>query len=392
MSRKIALVLNDGFSMFHFRRGLISSLVSKGLEVTVIVPPSAYRERLESLGARYLAVPMARFVSPLHDLLLFARLYRLFRTERFDIVHNMTIKPNIFGTVAAKLARAPKIICLISGLGFVFAENQSFRSRISSGIAKLLYRAALPCCHKVWFQNADDCREMIERGLVRSDQGVVIRSGGIDLDEFSPDAASEDDCCALRAELNIPPRSRCVVMVAARMLWSKGVREFVEAAKTVSSHHHDWYFVMLCPFDPGSPDSVSEEYFSISGASNLRIVTDFRSDVKTFIALGEIIVLPSFYREGVPRSLLEALSMAKPIITTDHPGCREVVDEGVNGFLVPIRDSRVLSERIRILIADPQLRSNFGERSRLKAKREFAQEIVTSRILSELYGENAEAL
>lgn len=382
---KAALFLNDSFSMWHFRRGLITQLIRSGHAVSVIVPPGPCIGELESLGARCVQVPMARFISPLRDLRLLFRLFRLFQREKFDLVHNMTVKPNIFGTIAACWAGVPRIVCLVSGLGFTFAPPRSFRQRMVQGFIRKLYRHAFSLCDRVWFQNPDDLREMRAAGLIDEGKGLVILSGGINLEEYSPRCVSEAEQSAIRRELQIPPGSSCVVMMSARMVWSKGVREFIEAARRLAGAFPEWTFILLAPREDGSPDSVPPSFIAENVLPNLRVMDKFRLDVRPLLAIADIVTLPSFYREGVPRTLLEALALGKPIVTTDHPGCREVVQENQNGHLVPIRNSEQLAAALADLMRDPAKRDAYGRFSRTLAERRFSEEQVVSRVMNELY-------
>ena len=382
---KIALILNDDFSMWHFRGGLINGLVSRELEVCVIVPPGPYVTKLEAIGTRCVTIPMNRFITPLQDLQLTWRLYKVFKTEKFDIVHNMTIKPNIFGTIAAKAAGVKWIVCLVSGLGFTFTDTPNLSTRITRSIAVFMYKIALSISHKTWFQNKDDFEYFVEKKIIRPEKGVVIRSGGINLTEYSYAAINQTALEDLRRELHLPNHSKCVLMVAARLIWSKGVREFVEVSKMFQSKYPEWVFLMVCPRDPDGPDSVPDEYINTHRAKNLIIIDYFRTDIKNIIALADIMVLVSYYREGVPRTLLEALAMSKPIITSNSVGCKEVVEDGKNGFLVPAKDSVALSDKLTILMNDENIRREFGKYSREIVRKEFDEGIVVNRVITDLY-------
>jgi N,N'-diacetylbacillosaminyl-diphospho-undecaprenol alpha-1,3-N-acetylgalactosaminyltransferase len=383
---KIALILNDDFSMWHFRGGLIESLVSKGMEVCVIVPPGSYLSKLEAMGARCIPIAMNRFITPLQDLKLLSQLYCIFKAEQFDLVHNMTIKPNIFGTIAAKLAGIPRIVCLVSGIGYVFSNDiESTEKKIVRTIATFLYKVSLSISDKTWFQNKDDLDLFIEKNIIKRNKGIVIRSGGINLTEFSLSKVNPALLEKLRSEFHLKENSKCVVMVAARLIWSKGVREFIEASEILKSAYPDWLFIMVCPQDPGSPDSVPKEYIDTHQSDNLIVIDSFREDIKNIIALADIMVLVSYYREGVPRTLLEGLSMSKPIITSNSVGCKEVVEDGKNGFLVPVKDSKELAEKLKFLMDNESKRSLFGKYSREIAKNYFDETIVVNRILTELY-------
>lgn len=384
-STKIALIINDDFSMHHFRGELIRSLVARGYDVSVIVPSGEYGEKLAGLGARCHCVEMYRFSSPLKDLRLLFDFYRLFRRERFDLVHNMTIKPNIYGTIAARAAGIRNVVCLVSGLGLVFSDVRGLRVRALRFVSSWLYWGALKLARRTWFQNPDDRDRFVDLGLIAPEKAVVIRSGGINLEEFSANSVSDVSLQELRDEIGVPGEARCVVMVTARLVWSKGVREFFEAARLLEARLPGWTFVMLCPRDEASWESVPEEYVANHRPGNLVLIDSFRKDVKRFVALADVVALPSFYPEGVPRTLLEALAMSKPIVTTDHPGCREAVDDGENGFLVPTRDQGALADRIEELADSETLRGKFGTASRQKCENEFSSEIVVNRIIKEIY-------
>jgi N,N'-diacetylbacillosaminyl-diphospho-undecaprenol alpha-1,3-N-acetylgalactosaminyltransferase len=385
---KIALLYNDDFSIYHFRRDLIRALIDRGYETCVIVPPGDYNWRIEALGARCIPLAMKRFLSPMSDLMLIWMYYRLFRREQFNIVHTMTIKPNIFGGLAARAAGVQRIVSLISGLGFVFTDGSGSLTRSLRPLILQLYRLALSMSYRIWFQNPDDFAWCIRRGLVKPEKGVVIISGGINTEEFSASAVTSQDLQRTRAELGIPVSGKCVLMVTARRVRSKGIMEFKEAARILRKHFPQWFFVMVCPKDPGTPDALSGAELENNAPDNLRIIGEFRSDVINLMALADIVALPSYYAEGVPRTLLEGLAMGRPIVTTDHPGCRETVQEDVNGFLVPVKDGCALARRLEILMSDPEKRHTFGEASRRMAEQKFSHAIIVERIIRDVYGLN----
>jgi len=384
---KIALVSNDDFSMYQFRKGLIQALMARGCDVSVITPPGPFVDKLFELGVSCITVPMYRFYSPVSDLFLIARLYRIFRAHKFDLVHNMTIKPNIYGTIAAKLAGVRDVVCLVSGLGFTFSNNSGGRTGALRYLVGHLYRVAMQLSRKTWFQNPDDLDLFIKEKIITREKGIVIRGSGVNVNEYNPAAVSLSEKSSLQREFQIPAEARCVLMVSARMIWSKGIREFLEAVTALHERYPGWFFILVCPREQHSPDSVPEGYLRLYAKKlhRLIIVDSFRYDVKTFIAMSDVMVLPSFYREGIPRFLLEGLSMSKPVITTDHPGCREVVEEGKNGYKIPVRNSKELVKKLEILMSDQRLRENFGRYSRKKAECEFDEGLIANRIINDLY-------
>jgi N,N'-diacetylbacillosaminyl-diphospho-undecaprenol alpha-1,3-N-acetylgalactosaminyltransferase len=378
------MVVNDDFSAWHFRKGLIAALVARGDDVTVVSPEGPYVARLTALGAKHVAVPVFRFVSPLSDLRYCIALYRVFRCLRPDIVHNITVKPNTFGTVAAYLAGVPQVVILVSGLGYAFDEGGGLRKAIVRSLVSLLYRMAGRLAHRVWFQNSDDFELFVRRGLVVAEKGVVILGSGIDTVEYSPDAVPTDAVRNIRRELNIQDDQRVVLMMVARVVWSKGVREFVEASERLAAQGHRVVLVLVGPLDPGSPDEVTRDYLLQKLSEHFRWV-GFRSDVRELLASADIVALPSYYREGLPRFLLEGAAMGKPIVTTENVGCKEVVKDGINGFLVPTKDPESLAAAVARLLDSAQLRATFGAESRTRAVNEFEDRVVVQRVFEEVY-------
>lgn len=383
---KIALITNDAHGMWQFRGGLIKALISKGMEVFVIIPSGSYVEKLEALGAKPILVEINRFINPLQDIKLTWQLYKIFAKEKFDLVHTITIKPNIFGTIAAKLAGIKRIVCLVSGIGFIFSDEPRLVTKLIRPVVMLLYKLALAISEKTWFQNKDDFDYFVEKRLIKPDKGVVIRGSGVNLVDYCQSAIELSSLDNLKRELHIATGSKTVIMITSRLIWSKGIREFVEAVELLISSYPQWTFIMVCPHDPGSPDSVPLEYLQAHRAERFIIIEDYRLDIKNFIGLAEIMVLVSYYREGVPRILLEALAMSKPIVTCNSVGCKEVVEEGKNGFLVPAKNSKALAEKLKILMDNEDKRHLFGKYSRQMAEEFFDETIVINRVLTELYG------
>jgi N,N'-diacetylbacillosaminyl-diphospho-undecaprenol alpha-1,3-N-acetylgalactosaminyltransferase len=216
---------------------------------------------------------------------------------------------------------------------------------------------------------------------------VLIRSGGVDVAEYSLASINSERLDALRAELCIDSADVVITMVAARAVWSKGVREFVEACAQIAQKRSHARFVLLAPIETDSLHSVPAAYLIAAEKRNpkFRWLSTFRRDVRELLALSDVVTLPSYYREGVPKVLLEAMAMGKPIVTTNNVGCREVVDHGVNGMLVPMRDSAALAVALEELIADPETRARYAMCSREKVSCEFADSVVVPRVLGELY-------
>lgn len=370
--------------MWQFRRGLISALRRRGAQVFLITPDGPYVPRLTALGAVHIPVPMNRFVTPGGDLTLLYRLYRVFRSIRPDIVHTMTIKPNIYGSMAARWAGVPRVVGLVSGLGYAFQGGDGWKGGLLRRAARFLYRTAGRCSDRIWFQNSEDLDFFVESGLLPADKGLVIRSGGINLDEYRPGGVSPELLAALRSEIGITPSRKVVVMAAARAVRSKGVLEYVEAGRIAAGWPDPPIFLLAAPVDPDSPDPIHASDLRDGQTPTFRWL-GFRADAKNLLALADVVVLPSYYREGVPRVLLEGLALGKPLVTTDHVGCRETVTEGVNGYRVPVRDARALASAIRDILVREDRRVAFGRESRRKAEDEFDEKAVAESVLRDLY-------
>jgi N,N'-diacetylbacillosaminyl-diphospho-undecaprenol alpha-1,3-N-acetylgalactosaminyltransferase len=209
------------------------------------------------------------------------------------------------------------------------------------------------------------------------------------VDEFSMENIERARLDGLRAELGVEPEAQVVLMVVGRAIWSKGVREFVEVSQSARHWGLPVKFVLVGPVEPHNPDAVPQDYLT-SAASPGFVHLPFRDDIRELLALANVVVLPSYYREGVPRVLLEALAMQKPVVTTDSVGCREVVEHGRNGFLVPIKDSPSLGSAIRTLLEDRDLQATFGEQSLVRAREQFDERKIVQRVLTDVYGFPAE--
>jgi N,N'-diacetylbacillosaminyl-diphospho-undecaprenol alpha-1,3-N-acetylgalactosaminyltransferase len=296
----------------------------------------------------------------------------------------MTVKPNVFGSLAARLVGVPKIVSLVCGAGYGFAEGGGWKRRIVQRIVRGLYKLSGRFSYRTYFLNPDDLELFVDHGIVARDKTVLVRSEGVNLDEFSLERVDPEALRNLRAELEVEPPTQVALMVG-RVIWSKGIREFVEASKHARDWKHPVKFVLVGPPNPDNPDAVPEEYLKNARSPHF-VYLGVRDDIRELLALANVVVLSSYYREGVPRVLLEALAMAKPVVTTDSVGCREVVDHGRNGFLVPVKDSRSLASAMLTLLQDKDLQETFGEQSYVKAQEEFDERKIVERVLSHVYG------
>jgi len=382
---KVGLVIASDFAMWRLRKGLIKALVEKGIETYVITPPGPYVDKMLTLGVMHIPLPMYRFFSPIRDVKLSLSLYKIFKKERFDIVHNMTMKPVIYGSIAARAAGVRKIVGLISGMGLLFSAEASTNVRIIRPFIRSLLRLSFSCCHKVWFQNPDDMEYAVNRGLLSGEKAVLIKGSGVDLDEFSPQNVAKEARKKLAMEFDIKDGDKVVTMVSARLIWPKGVAEFLKAGKMLTEKHPGVKFILVAPLEPENPEAVPMDFALSYASRDISVVTNFRDDTKEIMAISAVVVLPSYYKEGVPRVLLEALALGKPVVTADTSGCREVVEDGRNGFLVPARDSMRLAKAIEECIFDEKNMQIFSENSRKKAEKEFDEKDVADRVIKDVY-------
>lgn len=361
---KVLIALNTAWNLYNFRAGLIRALVAEGYEVVAVAPPDEYAPRLSELGCRFVPLAMDNGgANPVQDMLLLWRFYWLLREERPDVYLGYTVKPNIYGSMAAHALQIP-VVNNIAGLGAVFIKDNWL-----TRLVRWLYKAALSrsCC--VFFQNNDDLGMFIKGGLVVPEKAARLPGSGIDLHIFRP---------APMLDLSERPFR---FLLVARMLRDKGVVEYVEAARSVRRTFPDVEFCLLGFVDVQNPTAISREQMMAWVNEGVVRYLGATDDVKRYLAEADCVVLPS-YSEGTPRSLLEAAAMGKPIITTDAVGCRDVVDDGVNGFLCKVRDAEDLADKmIRMIQLSPELRTAMGLRGREKIEREFDEKIVIERYL-----------
>lgn len=367
MRPKVLIALNTTWNLVNFRSNLIQALLGAGYEVVAVAPPDVYVERFMGIGCRYVPLPMDnKGTHPGRDLLLLWRFYRLLRRERPEVYLGYTIKPNVYGSLAAHVEGIP-VINNIAGLGAVFIQG-GWLNRFVRG----LYRVSLSRSEKVFFQNEDDRHLFVSGRLVNPAVTEHLPGSGVDLDRFS--------LCSL------PNRSTIRFLLIARMLWDKGVAEFVEAARTLKSKGIDTEFCLLGFLDVQNPAAISRKQMEAWESEGVVRYLGETDDIRPFIADADCVVLPS-YREGVPRTLLEAAAMGRPIVTTDAVGCREVVDDGVNGYLCRPRDAADLAEKLqRVAALSSEERVAMGLRGRAKVEQQFDEKIVIKKYLEAIEG------
>ena len=366
--KKIILVSRCAWTLYNFRAGLLRGLVSNGVNVVAGgAGGDGFEAQIRKLGVPFVSLPIDKQGINLRaDLKLFWSLYQWYRKEQPYVVHHFTIKPVIYGSIAARLARVPRIVNTVTGLGYVFIEKDVAWLR---RLVQWQYRIALACAHFTFFQNQDDLGIFVSRRLVKACKAGLVPGSGVNCTFFVPCANTYS-----------PPGKPVSFLMVARMLREKGVYEFVEAARLVKQDFPETQFQLLGRRDERNPTVVPESELERWQAEGVVTWLGEVRDVRPVVAGADVVVLPS-YREGTPRSLLEAAAMGKAIIATDAVGCREVVDDGVNGLLVPVKDVKALAKAMICLIENPAMVERMGKAARQKVEQQFDERIVLKRIL-----------
>ncbi len=360
--KRIVLVANTSWSMIKFRLGVMKALVDAGYDVIVIAPKDKHSNDFHALGCHYIELSMDNKGSNLiNDLKMVYKLQKAYKKLSPDLIFHYTIKPNIYGTLAAKLANK-RSIAVITGLGYTFIHDN-----ITAKIAKFLYKVSLKYAQRVWFINTEDKNKFILADLVPEEKMEILPSEGINLDTYVPIQTKRED--------NI---FRFVLI--ARLLWDKGVGEYVKAAKELKKRYSNVEFQVVGFIDAQNPKAISKEQVDdwvSKGYINYLGPTD---DVKPFIAKADCVVLPS-YREGVSMILMESAAMEKPLIASNVPGCRDLVQSSVSGYLCRMRDYQDLMEKM-----DKMLHLSEKERQKMGKKgREFMVEEYNEKLVIEKY-------
>lgn len=357
---KILYFANTDWYLYNFRLNLARAMRDRGHEVVLMSPPGEYVEQIESEGFRWVSLPISRKgTNPLVEFGRIRRIADVYQKEKPDLAHHFTVKCVTYGSLAAHRAGVPHVVNAITGLGSVFVGN-SLSTRVLRLIVSGLYRRAMDNT-EVIFQNPDDMNLFLKLGLVHPEQSVLIRGSGIDIDRFTP--------------MPEPEKNTPLVVLPARMLWNKGIGEFVEAAHILQEQGVRARFALVGVADSGNPAAVSLVQLGEWQKEGVVEWWGWQEDIKVVFAMAHIVCLPS-YREGVPRVLAEAAACTRALVTTDVPGCREIVKDGENGLLVPARDAAALAEALKKLILNPGLRRQMGEKGREFVEKEFSNQQV----------------
>jgi glycosyltransferase involved in cell wall biosynthesis len=369
VTKKILINVNSAWNLLNFRAGLISELVRLGYEVIAVAPADEYVLKLELLGCRFVNLKMDnQGTNPIHDLFLIWRYLKLINVEKPNLCLFYTVKPNVFGSLASSFCGIP-YINNVAGLGAVFISGGWLKQVVS-----ILYKIAFRNSSKVFFQNKDDLNLFRDNGLISYQLTDVLPGSGINLNHFSPEE-----------KVTVSPiNSPFQFLFMARMLKDKGVVEYVNAAQMLKKSGVNAEFCLLGFLDVQNPAAISREQMKKWTEQGFVRYLGVSDDVRAHISQADCIVLPS-YREGTPRSLLEAAAMAKPIITTNVVGCKEVVSDGENGIFCEVKNALDLACKMEqmLLLSDDQRRL-MGQKGRLKMEQEFDEKIVVEKYLQSI--------
>ena len=340
--------------------------MNDGYQLTIIAPPDKFSHKLRDMGCAVVDLPMAaKGTNPLQDLKLMYTLFRLYLQIAPNFIIHYTIKPNIYGSLAAKWAGIPSL-AITTGLGYTFV-NDNLVAKVARGLYKLAFRFP----EEVWFLNEDDRQAFLEYSLVSGSKAKLLHGEGVNVSHFSPISVSSNN-------------NRLTFLLIARMLWDKGIGEYIEAARVIKSKYPKTHFQLLGACDVPNPSLISREQISLWESEGIVEYLGTTDDVRTVIANVDCVVLPS-YREGIPRTMLEAAAMAKPLIVSDAPGCKDVVIHGKTGFLCKVKNRDSLAAAMELIInQSTQERVDMGMAGRNLVLHKFDERVVIEKYIDML--------
>ena len=361
---KFLLISPKNRTVYNFRGDLIKELINRGYEVLVTGPDQTDVDRIKELGAKFVEIPMNKTgTSILGDLKYCAKLFSLIKEEKPDISLGYTVKPVVYGAIAAHFAGVPNINGMVTGGGYTFTAK-TIKARILGQIVRFLYRIGFHYTNHVIFQNKDDMDEFCALHLTKPEKCSVVNGSGVNMEHFSPTL--------------FPETTRFFML--SRLLKSKGVMEYIEAARIVKKEYPYAKFYLLGKYEAEMQDAVPKELIEASIQDGIVERFEETSDVRPYYTMCSVYVLPS-YREGTPRTVLEAMSMGRPILTTNTNGCRETVRDGITGYFVPIGDAQVLADKMKLFLMDPKLAETMGRNSIILCREKFEVSRVNQKMI-----------
>lgn len=345
--KKFILISPKNRSAYNFRGDLIKDIQAKGYDIVVTGPNMEGVDKIKALGAKFIEVPVNKNgTNPFADISYCLKLRSIMKAEKADAIMGYTIKPVIYGSIAGLLAGVNNRIAMVTGAGYLFA-SKSLKARIIKKISLLLYRIGLGSAQKVIFQNIDDLNEFVENRLVRRDKCHVVNGSGVNMDKYKPSSYPE----------------RLTFFFLGRLVYAKGGIDFMKAAKIVKEKHPNARFIILGKLEKKLPDAIApEDIMPYVDDGTVELFPE-TNDITKYYAMSSVFVLPTYYREGTPRVILEAMACGRPIITTKTPGCKETVVDGHNGFFVKQKDPYQLALFCEKFILNPDLVKIMGQNS-----------------------------
>lgn len=379
VKKTVCVLASYAPSLINFRGELISALVDEGCDVYCLAPEvdEDIRAAISLRGAKVIEIPMQRTgLNPVRDLKLCWFLWRTFRQIQPDVLMAYTVKPVVYGAIAANFAGVKHIVALITGLGFTFSEQKGGGKSAVQFLIKRLYKFAMRCANTVVFQNPDDRALLVSQGLVRLRSTELVNGSGVNLEHFGRHPFPEGEVTRF--------------LMIGRLNRDKGVREYVEAAKVLKKQGSD-VECHLAGWIDSNPDSVTQQELDGWITEKLVIYHGHVKDVRPLLQACHVYVLPS-YREGTPRTVLEAMATGRAVITTDAPGCRETVIDGENGYLVPVQDSANLARQMKAFVETPDLVERMGNASYIRVEQKYEVSRVNQTMLRYMHIIEGEAL
>ena len=367
MKPRILFLITEDWYFWSHRLPIARAAREAGFEVLVVTRVHKHKEDIEKEGFKLIPIHLVRrSKNIIKEFLSFMQIIKIFRQERPDIVHNIAIKPVVYGSWAARIVGVPNVVNALPGLTGIF-HTQKWKSSIINRLVNLGYRSAFLSSNAFGiFQNLDNLKIFLDSGIVKSENAVLIRGSGVDTSRFI--SSSEPD--------GVPK-----ITLVSRMLWNKGVAELIEAAKQLRKNGVKCRFVLVGKPDPENPVSIPEKLLHCWHSEGIIEWWGHRDDIPEVFAKSNIVVLPSF-GEGLPKVLLEAASCGRPIVATDVTGCREIVRHNKNGLLVAPRDSSALARALKILIENPEMRKRMGRIGREIVAAEFSDEVIVKQTIN----------
>lgn len=368
-SMKLFIIVNVDWFFLSHRKEIALAAKNAGYDVTIVTKDTGKIAVIRSLGLKVIDLPMSRSgkniteeFSTLHFL------YKLYKKEKPDIVHHVGLKTIMWGTLAAKFAKVKGVVNAVSGLGTIFSVEK--KSLISKLLTQVLRYSHNKSNLFVIFQNKEDESLFLSNHIIKKNQSILIKGSGIDLNQF-----------CYTPEI---PNGKIKVLLTARMIIEKGIFVLTDAAQLLEREYKDKVQFLLCGGIDDNPNAIKEEELNTICDGKYLCWLGYRTDVLNLLKTSHIVAFPSYYKEGLPKSLIEATAVGRPIITTDSIGCKETVEEGYNGYKIPIKDSKTLATCLKRLIDDSELRIRMGKNSRILAEKDFSIENVVYKHL-EIY-------